>query len=230
MRRWHPEGIPWPASLVYDAVSRTAIFRKHYRLLAEDVGRSCPGGLVLDIGTGPAWFPIALCRLLPEVRAVAADISEGMVARARSNVRRARLTDRIRIERAGAAALPFADDSFDAVVSTGSLHHWKDADAGLREVHRVLKPGRQALIYDLVRELPPEVAASLRREFGPIRLGLLRLHSFEEPFLSPRQMEDLAEAGPFGGGTTRFVGALCCLVLVKPAEGASLNPPSQPVC
>ena len=38
-------------------------------------------------------------------------------------------------------ALPFADDSFDAALSTFSLCTIPDAGAALREVHRVLRPG-----------------------------------------------------------------------------------------
>jgi ubiquinone/menaquinone biosynthesis C-methylase UbiE len=37
--------------------------------------------------------------------------------------------------------LPFADERFEVVVSTASIHHWKDPDRGLAEIYRVLKPG-----------------------------------------------------------------------------------------
>jgi SAM-dependent methyltransferase len=48
------------------------------------------------------------------------------------------------------ASLPFADASFDAVVSTFSLHHWPDPAKGLEEIYRVLRPGGVARIYDVV--------------------------------------------------------------------------------
>jgi SAM-dependent methyltransferase len=48
------------------------------------------------------------------------------------------------------ASLPFPDASFDAVVSTFSLHHWSDPARGLSEIYRVLRPGGVARIYDLV--------------------------------------------------------------------------------
>jgi ubiquinone/menaquinone biosynthesis C-methylase UbiE len=44
--------------------------------------------------------------------------------------------------------LPYPDDTFDLVVSSISQHHWTDPAAGLSEVHRVLRPGAQAWIYD----------------------------------------------------------------------------------
>jgi SAM-dependent methyltransferase len=47
------------------------------------------------------------------------------------------------------AALPLPDDSVDLVTSSFSVHHWPDAVAGFSEVHRVLRPGGRAIIYDL---------------------------------------------------------------------------------
>ncbi|MFI0968342.1 class I SAM-dependent methyltransferase [Streptomyces sp. NPDC021080] len=48
------------------------------------------------------------------------------------------------VERCGVdgQSLPFADDSFDAALSTWTLCTIPDADAALREVRRVLRPGR----------------------------------------------------------------------------------------
>lgn len=45
--------------------------------------------------------------------------------------------------------LPFADGSFDVVVSCGVLEHVPDDEASLDEIHRVLRPGGLFLIYNL---------------------------------------------------------------------------------
>jgi SAM-dependent methyltransferase len=47
-----------------------------------------------------------------------------------------------------AESLPFEDATFDYVFSRFSAHHWRDLDAGLREVARVLKPSGVAAIVD----------------------------------------------------------------------------------
>lgn len=47
---------------------------------------------------------------------------------------------------ADAENLPFADNSFDIVYSNGVLHHTLDTERAIAEVHRVLKPGGQAVI------------------------------------------------------------------------------------
>lgn len=118
---------------------------------------------------------------------------------------------------ADANALPFTDETFHCVVSTGSFHHWKDPIHALSEAYRVLKPGGHALIYDLVRKMPKAVCKDIRARFGGFRLALLWLHSFEEPFLNAAEMEKLGRRTDFVVEGTRFTGALCCLVLRKTA-------------
>jgi ubiquinone/menaquinone biosynthesis C-methylase UbiE len=211
----HPEGIPWPGTVLYNAISRRGIFQQHYELVARDILGYRAEGRLLDIGTGPGWLLLKLHPLAPGLRLVGADISLAMVNKARRNVAQAGLSSTVEIVNATASNLPFPDGSFDLVVSTGSIHHWKDPVGGLNECHRVLKDGGVALMYDLVRQLPPDVAAAAKREFGRYRLALLWLHSFEEPFYSPQEMEALAAKSRFSQGQTRFVGVLCCLILRK---------------
>ena len=138
-----------------------------------------------------------------------------MVVQARRNLARQGLGAQIEVQVASANALPFPDGAFDMVVSTGSLHHWKDPAGALSEIHRVLKANGYALIYDLVHEMPMAIRADVRTRFGGFRFALLWLHSFEEPFLNPAQMETLGRQSPFWVQGTKFTGALCCLVLKK---------------
>lgn len=215
IKQFHPEGIPWPGSLLYNAISRTAIFRQHYELVARDIAHYGTGACILDIGTGPGHLLLALQKVMPEARLVGIDISPGMVAQARRNLKKHRQDTQIEVKVADVTALPFADEAFHCVVSTGSLHHWKDSIQALSEAYRVLKPGGHALIYDLVHDMPKGVCKDIRARFGGFRLALLWLHSFEEPFLNAEEMEALGRKTDFAVEGTRFTGALCCLVLRK---------------
>lgn len=216
IRYIHPEGIPWPGSVVYNALSRTGIFLEHYDLVARDIEGFGRPRRLLDIGTGPGRLLTALDRampVMPGAELVGIDISPAMVAQARCNV--AEAVGRIQVRVAAADDLPFADSAFDCVVSTGSLHHWQDPGAALAEAFRVLRPGGHALLYDLVRDMPKGVAREVRRRFGTVRLALLWIHSFEEPFLNVDEMTALGEQSAFDVAGTRFVGALACLILKK---------------
>jgi ubiquinone/menaquinone biosynthesis C-methylase UbiE len=214
LKRIEPEGIPWPMSLLYNHLSGSSIFLGHYEMVAEDVKYFCRDGKILDIGTGPGRLLLALYRLDPGLELYGADISEAMINKARENCIAAGAA-KIDLRVASALSLPYPDNYFDTVISTGSLHHWKDPAAGLNETCRVLRPGGHALIYDLVRKMPPDVVRQVKEHFGVFRFTLLFLHSFEEPFYSPLEMETLAEKTLFKTGRTRFAGALCCLTMKK---------------
>jgi len=100
-------------------------------------------------------------------------------------------------------------------VSTGSIHHWKDPKAGLNGVHQVLKHGGYALVFDLVSDTPATVLKEAAREFGRLKMILLCLHAFEEPFYTRKDFQLLSRSSRFKEGEIRFVGVLCCLTLKK---------------
>ena len=215
IRRLHPEGIPWPGSVFYNALSSTKIFFRHYELVADEVAHYGEAAHLLDIGTGPGHLLLAIGKTLPDAQLIGVDISSAMVAQAKRNVERYGHGLHIEVRVAGANALPFADETFDRVISTGSLHHWKDPLQALSEAHRVLTVNGYALLYDLVREMPKEVREEIRARFGGFRLALLWLHSFEEPFLNAEEMDALGRRTAFAVEGTKFTGAFCCLVLRK---------------
>jgi ubiquinone/menaquinone biosynthesis C-methylase UbiE len=215
LKIFHPEGIPWPGTAFYDAISKTTIFQRNYELVAKDILGYCSEGSILDIGTGPGWLLVKLHQEFPRLLVTGLDASPSMVAKARKNMANAGLSDVIEIKEGNASHIPFSDGSFDTVVSTGSIHHWKNPTAGLNDVYRVLKHGGYALMYDLVSDTPASVLKETAREFGKLKMVLLWLHAFEEPFYSCKDFELLACPTSFNEGQTRFVGAMCCLILKK---------------
>ena len=95
MKRFHPEGIPWPGTVLYNALSSTAIFLEHYKLVAQDVAHSGATACILDIGTGPGHLLSALRKVLPDATLIGVDISLPMVKQARRNLEKGRPDSRI---------------------------------------------------------------------------------------------------------------------------------------
>lgn len=96
---------------------------------------------ILDIGCGPGWFWPAGIGLLPAGLALTlCDLSGGMVAEALQHGQDLPLASREGCV-ADAAALPFADQSFDGVIAMHMLYHVADPQRAIAEAHRVLKPG-----------------------------------------------------------------------------------------
>ena len=212
MKRLHPESIPWPGSVLYNAISSTVIFQRHYQMVAEDILNYCTRGTLLDIGTGPARLLLTLHNKSPQLRLVGIDSSPAMVAKAKENISG---VQSIEIKEGNADKIPYPDNYFDIVISTASMHHWKHPTEGLNEAYRVLKPGGFVLVYDLVSDTPETILADCKRQFGWFRTTLFWLHSFEEPFYSQADFQSMAQPTLFKIGQTKFLGILYCLILKK---------------
>ena len=147
LRHIIPERIPGFAAGFYDKVARTAI-AGYYREIATAIVAEMNCGIILDVGTGPGYLPIEIAKMAPNIEIDAIDVSKRMIKIARNNAREANLLQRIQFQVGDANELNFADDSYDMVISTGAFHSWKKPARVLNECFRVLKPGREAWIYD----------------------------------------------------------------------------------
>jgi demethylmenaquinone methyltransferase/2-methoxy-6-polyprenyl-1,4-benzoquinol methylase len=129
---------------VYDPMNRVmtaGLDVRWRRLAAESVVR--PGDRVLDAACGTG--DLALADLSAGAGAVTGlDFSEAMLERAR------RKSGEVGWVWGDVLSLPFADGSFDAVtIGFGVRNLADDLEAGLRELHRVLRPGGRLAILEI---------------------------------------------------------------------------------
>ena len=140
------------AFFVGNIIMRSFRSRDHVVLPMVDLLRS-DHDVVLDAGCGAGRTTIALSRILRNGRVVAVDrfdadyIDGGGRDLIEHNLRAAGLTERVKMETADLAALPFDDASFDSAVSTNVYDHLgREKQQALRELLRVLKPGGRFLM------------------------------------------------------------------------------------
>jgi ubiquinone/menaquinone biosynthesis C-methylase UbiE len=156
-----------------------------------------PRGHVLEIGGGGGAMAAALLAALDDVRLTVTDVDPSMVSAARRRL--APHGDRVRVEEADATALPFADGTFDGVLSFIMLHHVLAWERALAEAVRVLRPGGALIGYDLL-DSPPN---RLVHRIDGSRNRLMRRDELEQVLRDlPLREHDLRI--PRGGLLVRF--------------------------
>ncbi|HXV58573.1 MAG TPA: ubiquinone/menaquinone biosynthesis methyltransferase [Gaiellaceae bacterium] len=131
-------------SPVYDVMNRvmTAGLDRRWRRLAAAAAVR-PGDEVLDACCGTGDLALAAERAGGSVTGL--DFSERMLERAR------RKSATVRWVRGDVLALPFEDESFDAATVGFGIRNVEDLEAGLRELHRVLRPGGRLACLEITR-------------------------------------------------------------------------------
>ena len=137
----HPRGLP-------GRLAGWLMARKNAAMNAACVEwlEVAPGDRVLEIGFGHGRTIAWLAQRATQGLVAGVDPSDTMLRQASARNRRAITAGRVRLERGEAAALPFADASFDKALAANCVQFWRDVPAALAELRRVLAPGGALLI------------------------------------------------------------------------------------
>ena len=94
--------------------------------------------LEVPVGTGVLTMPV--WQSLPQAEITCLDYSPDMMASAQEKAKRLGIAN-VAFTQGDVGALPFADESFDIVLSLNGFHAFPDKEAAYRETYRVLKKG-----------------------------------------------------------------------------------------
>lgn len=162
-----------------------------------------PGARVLDLCCGTGDMGMAVRRQSANPEIVGADFAHPMLCRAVPKVE----GKRFRLVESDALRLPVRDQSFDLVVSAFGFRNLANYDAGLREIHRVLRPGGEVGILDFgepkgvvgavyafyFRRVLPRIGTLISGVHGPYAYLPASVKRFPEP----QEMLDRMRAAGF---------------------------------
>jgi SAM-dependent methyltransferase len=157
-RAW-AEDLGYPAELARVPVSAAESFAGVAN--PWTLGRLATGERVLDLGSGAGTDSLIAAQMVgAQGRVTGIDMTPAMLAKARAAAAAMEVTN-VEFFESEAEQLPFADESFDVVISNGVIDLIPDKDAVFVELYRVLVPGGRLQIADVTIQNP--VSAEGRR-------------------------------------------------------------------
>ncbi|MGD0129790.1 MAG: methyltransferase domain-containing protein [Terriglobia bacterium] len=206
---WKGQGMEGWTARWYTRTRRNDLedFRRQARSAAAHLRSGCD---VLEVAPGPGFFSIELAKL-GDFKITGLDISRTLVDIAIGNAREAGVKVDFRL--GNASAMPFADGSFDFIYCSAAFKNFSQPVQALDEMHRVLRPGGEAVIQDLrkdvsLHEINTYVSQSGRSGFDAwltkmaFRFMLIKRAYTQEEFLRMAEKSRFGacriDAGPIG--------------------------------
>jgi ubiquinone/menaquinone biosynthesis C-methylase UbiE len=106
------------------------------------------GGTILYIACGTGICTRSVAKIATKIFGI--DISQRILEQAKKLTEKEGLTN-IYLSKADAEKLPFSDNYFDEICSSGALHYFTNTYKALKEMRRVLKPNSPLVVMTLIR-------------------------------------------------------------------------------
>ena len=151
---------PGYAARLYDSFVQSNATSLQYQEIAQDLISKIEKGRLLDIGTGPGYLLLEIQKLNPSIELYGLDISTAMVDQASRNL----AGFKVDLQQGNIRATEYESEFFDLITCSGSLFLWDSPVEGLDEIHRILKGGRSAYLYELYRDIDEKIFLEKIRE------------------------------------------------------------------
>ncbi len=150
----------------------------------------------LDIATGTGDLALQFAARLPKTKIVGLDLSEGMLSMARKKVVNTPLEKQIEFIKGDSEALPFDDNSFEAITVSFGIRNFQNLEKGLSEILRVLSPG--GIFVILETSVPTKFP--FKQGYGVYSKAILPLIGklFSKDKVAYRYLSESASVFPFG--------------------------------
>ena len=144
---------------MFDNIAPTYDFLNHFlsagidrswRRKAVDSIASIYPQTILDLATGTGDFAVESLRLKP-TKVIGGDISDLMMNVGRTKAQKLGAADILEFQRVDSENMPFEDNKFDAITVGFGVRNFENLERGLREMHRVLRPGGKVAILEVAK-------------------------------------------------------------------------------
>jgi ubiquinone/menaquinone biosynthesis C-methylase UbiE len=192
--------LPRIGSAVYDNLMQESPMQRYYHEIAQGLMSRFSEGCLLDVGTGPGRLLQAIHNINPAIELYGLDISASMVSRAQKNL----AGIKVNLRQGNIRKTDFPSDFFDVVTCSGSFYLWDKPEEGLQEIHRVLKSGNSAYLYECNRECDREaMQLSLRENLRHLNviakiIGPLAIKQALDAAYSKEEISDIVKRTSFG--------------------------------
>ena len=135
----------------YDFLNRLLSigFDRHWRKSAIDLLAPRSGERILDVATGTGDMALEIVsRGLHDVRVVGVDFSRRMLELGKDKIRQRDYNQAVSFHLGNGENLPLADMSFEGAACAFGIRNYAKVKLGLREMHRILKPGGRVVILE----------------------------------------------------------------------------------
>lgn len=225
------------AAKLQDVVSKRREEVGLYKEIAEQLSLSDTGRL-LDVGTGSGLQLRVIHGMSPGLELFGLDISDASIRVARKNLEGMAVD----LRKGSIEQTSYDDDFFDIVTCNASMSYWKNPISCFDEIHRILKPGGSAILFEPQKDIDIDAVVEtirsnladksrLRRFMAASlnKFGLRWGRKLGLKLYSTAELEEIAARSQFGKNnsvervTLQNLPIFMRITLVKPHEDLGQN-------